>query len=141
MQLYRPFIIMFILTGYLLSCKPYKDSSKTTSMDVLRLMKKEIDLQASPVVYNEPISDENLEKEWIQFHSQWFVKDGWLEGINKGNWPGMVILKKDFPGNVLVEFEAQTILPSTHDITVMWNGEWIDSTDQRGIAYIAGIQG
>jgi len=141
MQLYRTFIVMFTLTGCLLSCKTEKESSKTTCMDVLRLMKKEIDLSASRVVYNEPITEENLQKEWIQHHSQWYVKDGWLEGINKGNWPGMVILKKDFPGNVLVEFDAQTVLPSTHDINVMWNGEWIDSTDQRGTAYVAGLQG
>jgi hypothetical protein len=53
----------------------------------------------------------------------------------------MVILNQDFPGNVLIEFEARTILPSAHDINVMWNGEWISETDQRGIAYVAGIQG
>lgn len=138
---YRPIIITLFLTGFLLSCKPDKESLKTASRDVLQLMKKAIDLTASPVLYDQPISEENLQKEWTQHHSQWFVKDGWLEGINKGNWPGMVILKKDFPGNVLVEFEAQTVLPSTHDINVMWNGEWIDSTDQRGIAYVAGLQG
>ncbi|MBV5314174.1 MAG: hypothetical protein JZU47_12805 [Prolixibacteraceae bacterium] len=67
--------------------------------------------------------------------------NGWLEGENPKNWPGMAVLKQDFPGNVLVEFEAQTILPSSHDINVMWNGEWLASTDQRGTAYVAGLQG
>ena len=41
----------------------------------------------------------------------------------------MAILKQDFPGNALVEFEAQTILPSSHDINVMWNGEWLPETN------------
>lgn len=49
-------------------------------------------------------------------------------------------MKQDFPGNVLVEFEAHTILPSKHDINVMWNGEWLSETDQRGTAYVAGLQ-
>ena len=53
----------------------------------------------------------------------------------------MIILKKDFPGNVMVEFEARTVKPSTHDINVMWNGEWNDSLNLRGKAYIAGIEG
>ncbi len=53
----------------------------------------------------------------------------------------MVVLNQDFPGNVLVEFEASTVAPSSHDINVMWNGEWLDSIDQRGVAYVAGLQG
>ena len=53
----------------------------------------------------------------------------------------MLIHNGDFPGNVLVEFEAATVAPSSHDINVMWNGEWLDDIDQRGMAYVAGLQG
>ena len=52
----------------------------------------------------------------------------------KGGW-----LYNKNPGNVLVEFEASTVAPSSHDINIRWNGEWIDSIDQRGIAYVAGF--
>lgn len=94
------------------------------------------------MLYDKPLDAEEFATNWTIHHSEWHVEDSWLIGENRGNWPGMAILKQDFPGNVLVEFEAQTILPSSHDINVMWNGEWlVAETDQRGIAYVAGLQG
>ena len=105
------------------------------------LMKKKILLESSQVLFSQHVSELNLKQNWTIHHSEWTIEDGWLVGRNKGNWPGMAILNQDFPGNVLVEFEAQTILPSSHDINVMWNGEWLNETDQRGVAYVAGLQG
>lgn len=107
----------------------------------LLLMKKRILLDKSEILYNQSVTEQSLTEDWTIHHSEWQVEDGWLVGQNRGNWPGMAILKQDFPGNVLVEFEAQTILPSSHDINVMWNGEWIKDEDRRGIAYVAGLQG
>jgi len=118
--------------------KPFEKTNKEMTIE---LMKKRILLDSSKVLYASSLTQEDFSKEWTVHHSKWEVKNGWLEGENPGNWPGMAILKQDFPGNVLVEFEAQTILPSSHDINVMWNGEWLAETDQRGIAYVAGLQG
>jgi len=110
-------------------------------MHTISLMKKKILLHSSPVLFDIILASENLDALFAVHHSQWKITDGWLEGENRGNWPGMAILKQDFPGNVIVEFEAQTLMPSTHDINVMWNGEWLADKDQRGIAYVAGLQG
>jgi len=138
-------IILFV-TGILAFGKPQisfgKDPLiKTDKMNTILLMKKRILLDSSKILYDKPVSQKDLLTQWNVYHSKWEVKEGWLEGENPGNWPGMAVLKQDFPGNVLVEFEAQTILPSSHDINVMWNGEWLPATDQRGIAYVAGLQG
>jgi hypothetical protein len=105
------------------------------------LMRKVIDVQASQVLYNQPLSKEHFDQDWSTHNSQWWVQDGWLCGKNPENAPGMAILRQDFPGNVMVQFEARTVLPSTHDIDVMWNGQWLDDTNQRGTAYVAGLQG
>ena len=110
-------------------------------MNTIELMKKRILLDSSKVLYDKPLNMDDFSGSWVVYHSKWEIKEGWLQGENPGNWPGMAILKQDFPGNVLVEFEAQTLLPSSHDINVMWNGEWLASTDQRGTAYVAGLQG
>jgi hypothetical protein len=109
--------------------------------DTLLLMKKKILLGKSEILYNRPVSAESLAREWTIHHSEWGADGEWLTGSNRGNWPGMAVLKQDFPGNVLVEFEAQTLLPSSHDINVMWNGEWLKDGDRRGLAYVAGLQG
>jgi hypothetical protein len=130
---------LLILIGITLafnSCKKQSDN-----METLELMRKEIELSACPVLCEDEITTESLAESWKIHHSEWWLEDGWLHGKNPGNHPGMVILNRDFPGNILVEFEASTVVPSTHDINVMWNGEWLDSIDQRGVAYVAGLQG
>jgi hypothetical protein len=127
--------------GQIRSVEGKEPIKNLNTMKTIELMKKRILLDSSKVLFDKPLTQEDFSQEWTIHHSSWVVKDGWLEGENPGNWPGMAILKQDFTGNVLVEFEAQTILPSSHDINVMWNGEWLPETDQRGIAYIAGLQG
>lgn len=133
-------IVLFCRCQYETNRKE-ENMSKTSNMNVIKLMKKQILLDSSPVLYDKKVTPEEFAKNWTVHHSEWKVEGDWLVGENRGNWPGMAIPKQDFPGNVLVEFEAQTILPSSHDINVMWNGEWLAETDQRGIAYVAGLQG
>lgn len=116
------------------------ETSKTGG-DELHLMKKKVLLSKSEILYNRQVTPGALAAEWTIHHSEWSAEGEWLTGSNRGNHPGMAILKQDFPGNVLVEFEAQTLLPSSHDINVMWNGEWLAEGDRRGIAYVAGLQG
>ena len=110
-------------------------------MKKFTIMRKEVDLEHSPVLYSEKITAENFRENWKVYNSSWKVEGGWLTGINPENAPGMAILKKKFPGNVMVEFEARTVIPSSHDIDVMWNGEWNEELNRRGMAYIAGIEG
>lgn len=130
---------LLILIGIALAFS--KCSQKSDNIETLELMKKEIILSSCPILFDEEITAGSLAQDWTVHHSEWWLEDGWLHGKNPGNHPGMVILNQDFSGNVLVEFEATTVEPSTHDINVMWNGEWIDSLDQRGMAYVTGLQG
>jgi hypothetical protein len=142
----KKYWIILIIAGILGGCQPERTVKNEPALspdtiNVIKLMKKRILLNSSKVLYDKPITAEDFSQFWTVHHSNWEVKDGWLVGENPGNWPGMAILKQDFPGNVLVEFEAQTILPSQHDINVMWNGEWLTDPDKRGIAYVAGLEG
>jgi hypothetical protein len=111
------------------------------NVENLRLIDKEIDVFGSSVLFNETITEENLKSFFITYNSNWLVKDGWLTGINADESAGMAILKQDFPGNVLLEFECRTVNPSTHDINFMWNGEWDDRINSCGNAYIGSICG
>jgi len=108
---------------------------------MLKLIGKQIDTDASEVLYDAPISTESFEKDWKVYGGEWWVEDGWLTGKNPENCPGMIVSTGDFFGNVMVDFEARTVLPSTHDIDVMWNGSWDETKDERGTAYVAGLEG
>jgi hypothetical protein len=107
----------------------------------LLLMQRRIDLGASPVLYNRPCSAESFAADWEPRNALWEYRDGAFWGTNPLPAPGVVICKHSFPGNVLVEFYAQTVAPSTHDIDVMWNLSWNEAENCRGAAYVAGIMG
>jgi hypothetical protein len=108
---------------------------------MLRIMKKEIDPAGSKVLFNEPVSERGFDAAWRVHSGDWRVEDGWLTGRNPENRPGMVFLKGDFPGDVMVDFDARTVPPSSHDINVMWNGCWDAAKNERGTAYVAGLEG
>lgn len=110
-------------------------------MAELIIMRQVIDLDASPVLYNRPITEESFREDWEFHNAEWWFKDGALWGKNPLPAPGVLVSKQSFPGNVLVDFYAQTVLPSTHDIDVMWNMSWDAARNQRGVSYVAGIMG
>jgi hypothetical protein len=108
---------------------------------MLEIMGKNIDLEKSELLFNEPVSDKSFSANWTVHCGNWLVREGWLTGKNPDNCPGMVFLNGDYPGNVMVDFEARTVLPCTHDIDFMWNGSWDKEKNQRGPAYVAGLEG
>ncbi|MFN8464083.1 MAG: hypothetical protein U0X20_00970 [Caldilineaceae bacterium] len=108
---------------------------------MLRIIGKEIDLDQSPVLYSEPVSAAMFARDWKIRSGEWWVDGDWINGRNPHNNPGMIVSHGDFKGNVLVDFEARTVLPSTHDINFMWNGSWDETLDRRDVAYVFGLEG
>jgi hypothetical protein len=107
----------------------------------LLIMKKRIDLAASPVLYDRPLTPESFLQDWEPLCGRWRFDDGALLGVNPLPAPGCIMLRQAMPGNVLVDFRAATVAPSTHDIDVMWNASWDRAANARGAAYVAGIEG
>lgn len=99
---------------------------RVSRFEKLRLISKEIDVYNSKVLFGNSINSVNLRSHFDIYNSDWQVENGWLSGKNSIDAAGMAVLKKDFPGNILLEFECRTLHPSTHDINFMWNTEWSD---------------
>ncbi len=110
-------------------------------MQSLLIMRKRMDLERSPVLFDRPFSSRRFAEDWEVKSAAWTCEGGALLGRNPEAGPGVIMLRQAFPGNVLVDFHARTVRPSTHDIDVMWNASWDEKKNQRGAAYVAGIQG
>ncbi len=108
---------------------------------MIQLMKKKLFPESMDVLYSKEFTEESIKNDFEIKGGKWYVEDGWLYGKNKGNFPGMIVSKNDYFGNVLLEFDASTVLPCTHDINVMWHGSWRKDTNTRHIAYVAGLEG
>lgn len=107
----------------------------------MRLLHKEVWFDPECPLYEEKVSGEVLDRDFEVKTGTWDYRDGWIRGRNPEEYPGMIISRQDFFGDVMVDFFAKVLEPSTHDINVMWNGCWDEEKNERGIAYVAGVQG
>ncbi len=110
-------------------------------MSELVITHKRIDLNASPILYDRPISLFSFVEDWEVHNASWRYNDDALVGKNDTPEPGVILSKKSFPGNVLVDFYGQTVLPSTHNISVMWNTSWDGAAQRPTASYIAAVGG
>jgi len=110
-------------------------------MTELKIMHKRIDFDASPVLYDRAFSGESFFEDWEVRNGEWRYEEGAFWGKNPLPAPGVIFSRRAFPGNVMIDFYAQTVLPSTRDINVMWNMSWDETKNQRGVSYVAGLQG
>lgn len=109
---------------------------------MIQLIKSRIDPAGLEVLYDRPFTPASLEEDFEIKGGRWQVDpEGWLIGENRENSAAMVMSKADYFGDVLVEFDAATVLPATRDINVTWHGSWDEERNCRGTAYVAGIQG
>ena len=94
------------------------------------------------VLYDRPFSPEMLKEDFEIKDGKWYVdEDGWLIGENRRNSAAMCISKAEYFGDVLIEFDAATVLPATRDINVSWHMSWNEEKNSRGTAYVMGLQG
>ena len=107
----------------------------------LLLINKRLRLDQSPVLFDRPFGSASLPTDWQVRGAEWNVDGEWLTGRNPANAPGMVTSRRNYFGNILLDFEARTVQPSTHDIDWMWNGSWDDASNTRSVAYVGGLQG
>ena len=109
---------------------------------MIQLMRKRIFPEEMEILYDRPFTPQSLAEDFEIKGGEWHVdEDGWLIGANRENSAAMVMSKAEYFGDVLVEFDAATILPATRDINVTWHGSWDDEKNRRDVAYVAGIEG
>lgn len=109
---------------------------------MIQLMKKRMFPEEMEVLYDRPFTPESLAEDFEVKGGEWYVdEEGWLIGANRENSAAMVMSKGEYFGDVLVEFDAATVLPATRDINVTWHGSWDEELNRRDVAYVAGIQG
>ena len=109
---------------------------------MIQLIRKQIFPETMEILYDNELTPETLSSDFEIKGGKWYInEEGWLVGENRENAPGMVISKEDYFGDILLEFDAATVLPATRDIDLMIHGSWNEETNERDVAYVAGIQG
>lgn len=110
---------------------------------MIQLMRTQLFPEQMDVLYRmEKFTKESVEADFEVKGGKWHVDDdGWLVGENRENSAAMIMSKGEYFGDVLVEFDAATVMPATRDINVTWHGEWDEEKNCRGVAYVMGVEG
>ena len=115
-------------------------------MSKLSLVGKTIDLSQSTLLMEEDFSSGKLDpSQWIAMgDASWTVKDGALEGVWNSDGilkHGQIFSQQTFQGDILMEFEAETVPPSDHDIIWWWNTQLNDDSNHWKSGYLGGLGG
>ena len=90
----------------------------------------------------EEMTAEIFERDFEIKGGKWYVDgDGWIVGENRECSAAMVMSRGEYFGDVLVEFDAATVLPATRDINVTFHGSWNEEKNARDVAYVFGLEG
>lgn len=109
---------------------------------MIQLIRRRIFPETMEILYDRAFTPDVLAEDYEIKGGKWYVdEEGWLVGENRENSAAMVMSKGEYFGDVLIEFDAATILPATRDINVTWHGSWNEETNKRDIAYVAGLEG
>ena len=104
---------------------------------MIQLMCMPIYPEQMEILYSRPFSEEMLSEDFEIKDGKWYVDgDGWLIGENRKNSAAMCISRAEYFGDVLIEFDAATVLPATRDINVSWHMSWNEEKNSRGVAYV-----
>lgn len=109
---------------------------------MIQLMKKRLYPERMETLFEiSEFTEESLKENFDVKKGTWYTEDGWLVGENRLCTDAMAMTKEDFLGDVLVEFDAATVLPATRDINVTWHGSWNEEKNTREMGYVFGIEG
>ena len=109
---------------------------------MLQLMKKRIYPERLETLFEcSDFTDDILRDKFEVKGGKWYTEQGWLVGENRECTADMIITREHFTGDILVELDAATCLPSTRDINVTIHGSWDEEKNCRGIGYVFGLEG
>lgn len=109
---------------------------------MIQLMRYKLEPETMEVLYGRPFSAEALAEDFEIKDGRWYVDDeGWLVGENRNSSAAMVMSKGEYFGDVLIEFDAATVLPATRDINLSYHASWNEEKNCRGTAYVFGLEG
>ena len=99
---------------------------------------KKIDLSRSTVLYETRFAD--LDGWQVVGDARWRAEDNGLVGsLADGGVHGQIFLAKECDGDIIMQFDAATVLPSNHDIIWWWHTELEGGTCGKG--YLGALAG
>ena len=109
---------------------------------LLRILKTDIDIEKSELLYETDFLGGELEKDFDIGRGEWIVIDGWLQGYREKDGGALIYSKEEYPGDILMDFEVRSVAPYDNDLNFTFCAKgWNYERNNADASYIGGLQG
>jgi len=99
-------------------------------------------VELGELLFEDAFTDTDLSKNWEISGGEWTSGDGTCVGVFRGNAGGLIYSKKQFPGDIVLDFYGTIISPCDHDLNWSFRTRgWDYEKNDADIGYIAGLNG
>jgi hypothetical protein len=132
-----------VISGCTTAVKKHSAGS-VAKTEYLEITGRRINLHSSILLFADDFSlPETVAENWQEVgDASWVIKNGCLEGKWHAGGKlkhGQLFSRKTFQGDILMEFEAQTVSPSDHDIIWWWGVKLNSEKTHWEYGYLGGL--
>lgn len=101
-----------------------------------------IEPEKSETLFEDPFTEESLAANWEITGGVWKAENGTLTGCNRENGGALIYSRRQFPGDVMLDFYGTMVPPCRNDLNFCWRSRgWDFAKNDADLGYIAGIGG
>ena len=99
-------------------------------------------IEPGELLFSDDFTDPDLTKNWEISGGEWKAENGILHGIYRENAGGLIYSKKQFPGDVMLDFYGTIVSPCNNDLNFSFRAKgWDYEKGDADVGYIAGLNG
>ena len=102
----------------------------------------QMDVTAGELLFADDFPTGDISDRWEITGGEWEAKDGVLTGKFRGNGGGLIYSKKQYPGDIIMDFYGTMIPPCDNDLNFTFRADgWDYEHNDASIGYVGGLNG
>ncbi len=98
--------------------------------------------EESGILMEDPFTENSLAQNWEITGGTWKTDHGVLTGFNRENGGALIYSRRQFPGDVMLDFYGTMVPPCRNDLNFSWRSKgWDTERNDAAEGYIAGVGG
>ncbi len=98
--------------------------------------------ESSEILFEDPFTERSLAENWEITGGEWKAENGVLTGFTRENGGALIYSRRQFPGDVMLDFYGTMVPPCRNDLNFCWRSKgWDFGKNDAAEGYIAGVGG
>ena len=100
-----------------------------------------MDIAPGEVLFADDFPTGDISDRWEVTGGEWEARDGILTGTFRGNGGGLIYSRKQYPGDILLDFYGTMLPPCDNDLNFTFRARGWDDDMDKLTGYIGGLNG